>query len=102
MRTIELIDAQGNREFIRQQGRLGVTRHVKVLSALEKRSLRFRRKGRHQVDLDEVLFNEAIDETGTVSTVELTDSDSEGGYITEAEATFLEERRQLGGAAKTC
>lgn len=96
MRTIELIDAQGNREVIRQQGRLGVTRHVKVLSALEKRSLRFRRKGRHQVDLDEVLFNEAIDETGTVSTVELTDSDSEGGYITEAEATFLEEEAVRG------
>ena len=65
-RVTELIDAQGNRELIRQQGRMSRTKHSNVLSALEKRALRFRSKGQNQVDLDEVLYNEAIDETGTV------------------------------------
>ena len=90
---IKLIDSMGNREYVRQHGRMGLTKHSKVLAALEKRALRFRRKGQGQVDLDEVLYNEAIDETGTVSTAGLTDSDSESlgnNIIAEAEATYLE------------
>ena len=76
-RVIELIDAEGNREFVRQHGRLGVTKHTKILSALEKRALRYRRKGQKEVDQDEILYNEALDETGTVATACLTDSDDE-------------------------
>ena len=68
-RVTELIDAQRNREFIRQQGQMSRTKHLNVLSALEKRALQFRSKGQKQVDLDEALYNEAINETGTVSTV---------------------------------
>lgn len=77
---------------------MGVTRHSRVLSALEKRALRYRRKGQCQVDMDEVLFNEAIDETGTVSTAGLTDSDNEslGNRIIEAEATYLEQEEIQG------
>jgi len=83
--VIELIDAQGNREFLRQHGRMGLTKHSKVLSLLEKRALRFRRKGHDLVDLDEALYEEAIDETGTVSTVGLTDSESDNGdHINES------------------
>ena len=48
-----------------------------MLSALERRAVRFRNKDHKQVDPDEVLFNEAIDETGTVSTVGLTDLDDD-------------------------
>ena len=86
---IELIDAAGNREFVRQHGCIGVTRHSRVLSALEKRALRYRNKGK-EFDHDEVLFNEAIDETETVLTAGLTDSEDEslGTHITNAEATF--------------
>ena len=74
------------------------TKHSKVLSALEKRAVRFRNKDHNQVDLDEVLFNEAIDETGTVSTVGLTDSDDDtiATGVTEAEATFLENQEIQG------
>merc|ERR1712086_334557 len=102
MRVIELIDAQGNREFVRQQGRMSRTKHSKVMSALEKRALRFRNEGQRQVDQDEVLFNEAIDETDTVSTVGLTDSDdsedesSTGITITAAIATALENEEIQG------
>ncbi|MEJ2137350.1 MAG: hypothetical protein P8X86_19155, partial [Desulfofustis sp.] len=48
--------------------------------------------------MDEALYNEAIDETGTVSTVGLTDSDSEGEgeHITAATATYLE-REEIEG-----
>ena len=45
------------------------------MSALEKRALCFYSKGQIQVDQDEVLFDEAIDENGTVLTAGLTDSD---------------------------
>ena len=77
------------------------TKHSKVMSALEKRALRFRNKGQRQVDQDEVLFNEAIDETSTVSTVGLTDSDDSGDdetatRITAAIATILENEEIQG------
>ena len=68
-----------------------------MLSVLEKRALRYRRKGQKEVDQDEVLYNEALNETGTVSTAALSDSDDESlgsetfrEPITAAEAAFLE------------
>ena len=75
-------------------------KHSRVLSALEKRALRYHRKG--QLDADEVLYNEAIDETGTVSTASLTDSDGEsdeeslGRQNITATATTLEEEAVRG------
>ena len=73
-------------------------KHSRVLSALEKRALRFRNKDHNQADQDEVLFNEAIDETGTVSTVGLTDLDDDtiATGVTEAEATMLENQEIQG------
>ena len=83
---------------------MGVTRHTKVLSVLEKRALRFHRKGQVTVDQDEALFNEALDETLTVSTASLTDSDEESlgtttsntPTFTAAEATLLENEEIRG------
>ena len=74
------------------------TKHINVLSALEKRALRYRSKGQKQVDPDEALYNEAIDETGTVSTAGLTDSDDDtiATGITSAEATYLENEEIQG------
>ena len=73
---------------------MGVARHKNVLSALEKRALRHRRKGEDKVDCDNVLYNEAIDWTGTVSTASLTDSDSDSvgadGEFASAMATVWE------------
>ena len=56
---------------------MSITKHHLVLSALEKRALRYHRKGQLQVDMDTVLYENALDETGTVSTSGLSDSDSE-------------------------
>ena len=79
--VIELIDAEGNKEFVRQRGRMGVTRHAKVLGALEKRALRYRRKGQAPIDKDEALYNEAIDETDTVPLEGLLDPIDESSRV---------------------
>ena len=76
-RQIKLVDAWGNKEFVRQEGRMNITKHKRVLTALERRALRFRNNGRAKMDVDDHLYKEAIDETGTVETAGLTDSDSD-------------------------
>jgi len=77
-RTINLIDEYGNEQYIRKRGRLNITKHRNVLSALEMRALRYRRKLTED-DRDEALFGDALDETGTVSTAAFSDSESEVG-----------------------
>ncbi len=56
---------------------MNVVRHHLVLDALDRRSLRFENRGQKQKDLDQDLYEEALNKTGTVSTADLTDSDSE-------------------------
>ena len=50
---------------------------------LERRAQRYRNRGMGKQDPDDLLYNEAIDEMGTVDTVALTDSDSEAESSTE-------------------
>ena len=71
---------------------MGITRHNSVLSALEKRALRYRNKGQQQ-DYDAQLYQDAIDETGTVSTANLTDSDDDS--ITSEEGNYIKTAEQL-------
>jgi len=68
------------------------TKHSRVMSALEKRALWYRRKGQEVVDKNKVLFNKAINKTGTVLTEGLPESDNslQGTHITIAQATYLE------------
>ena len=77
MRQIKLVDEWGNEEYVRQRGRMSITKHSRVLSALEKRATRYRNRNVNEADPDERLYREAIDETGTVATAALTDSDDE-------------------------
>ena len=66
----------GNNRFIKQEGRLNIMKQNIALSALEKWALRYRNKSHQQADVDEILFESALDETGTVvSTAGLVDSD---------------------------
>lgn len=73
-RRIHLLDEYGNRRYVTQYGKMGVTKHQRVLSVLEKRALRYRdrcgRKNKHATNGD------SIDETGTVATEGLTDDES--------------------------
>ena len=56
---------------------MNLTNHINFLSALDTRALRYRKKGQVQLDTDEVLYNDAVDEKGTVSTESLINPDVE-------------------------
>ena len=56
-----------------------------MLAALQERSCRFSRGKLTEDDLDQIIYTEALDETGTVATEGLTDSDDEPSNTTEGE-----------------
>ena len=72
-----MLDVSGTKRVIRQYGKLGLTKHANILSALEKRALRFSIKGQRIKDKDDILYDEALDETGTVDISELTESSAD-------------------------
>ena len=72
-----MLEASGNKRVIRRKGQTGLAKHTNILTALEMRALRYRNKSKGGVDRDEVLYNEAIYETGTVSTAGLSDTDED-------------------------
>ena len=55
---------------------MNITRHQSVLSCLEKRALRYQKYGPTLEQMDEVLYQEALDETGTVPIGSLAESDN--------------------------
>ena len=65
-RRIQLINKYGTCCYIKQQGRLGVTLHQNVLTALDHRALCYQNSKSYEELEDERLLGEAIDETGTV------------------------------------
>ena len=50
---------------------MNLTKHINVLTSLEKRALGYRKRGQVQLDTDEVLYSNAVDETYTISTASL-------------------------------
>ena len=56
---------------------MGITKHVNIISALKKRAMRYHNKDHHKEDTDDRLYDEAVDETGTIDTTSLTDSDAD-------------------------
>ena len=72
---------------------MGLIKHVNILAALETRALRYHNKGHAKADQDKILYDEAMDETGTINTTELSyfDADAlEGQYQKKLTATTLE------------
>ena len=47
---------------------MGLIKHVNILTALEMRALWYHNKGHAKADQDKILYNEAMDETGTSKT----------------------------------
>ena len=84
-KTITLIDQWGNETTLENMGNMSRTKHSRVLSVLEKRAMRYREKTAYGVNdkLSSDRFDN-IDETGTVNTSSLTDSDG-SDLETEAE-----------------
>jgi len=74
-RRIQLIDEYGNRRYIKQRGRLEVTRHQNVVTALELRALHYQNSKSYEELEDNRLMDEAIDETGTVPRFQAGDDD---------------------------
>ncbi len=66
-RRIQLIDEFGTRQYIKQRGRLNVTQHMFVLTALEQRARQYQEHQSYEELEDEQLLDLAIDETGTVA-----------------------------------
>jgi hypothetical protein len=63
---IKLIDEYGTHWYIKQRGRLSVTLHQTVLTALEQRALCYQNSKSYEELEEERLLGEAINETGTV------------------------------------
>ena len=60
-RVKKLLDAHGNKRVIRQHGKMGLIKHVNILTALEMRALRYHNKGHAKADQDKILYDEAMD-----------------------------------------
>jgi hypothetical protein len=63
---IESIDEYGIRQYIKKWGRLGVSPHQKVLTALEQRAAWYQNSQTYKELEDKQLLDEVIDETGTI------------------------------------
>ena len=63
--------------MIRQHGKVGLIDHVNILTALEMRALRYLNKGHAKADQDKILYDEAMDKTGTIDIAELSDFDAD-------------------------
>ena len=76
-RITKLVAGLRDTRIVREQDKMGLVKHEKIMAALERRALQYRKGGKIKVDNDELLYNEALDEPGKVSTEGLTDSDAE-------------------------
>ena len=56
---------------------MGLIKHVNILSELEMRALQYQNKGHAKAYQDKILYDESMDETGTIDTVELSDFDED-------------------------
>ena len=63
--------------MIRQHGKMGLIKHVNILTALEMRALRYHNKGHTKSDQDKIMYDEAMDENGTIDTADISDFDSD-------------------------
>ena len=92
-RVTKLLDAHGNKRVIRQHGKMGLIKHVNILSALEIRAFLYHNKDHTKADQDKILYDESMDKTGTIDTSELSDFDADAlgeQYQKKLTATTLE------------
>ena len=70
---------------------MNIKRQQSVLSCLEKRALRYRKDRPTLQQMDEVLYQEALDETGTLSIASLMESDNNSAALREKTVEWEEE-----------
>ena len=76
-RVTKILDAHGNKRVIRKHVKMGLIKHVNIIAALEMIALRYHNKGHAKSDQDEILYDESMDETGTIDIAELSDFDAD-------------------------
>ena len=78
-RKVKLIDAYGTVRYVKTREKLNITKHNKVLTALERRALRFDQRQSYEDERDKELFESLLNDDATVSTAceSLLDSDEE-------------------------
>ena len=74
-----MIDAYGNAKYVKQRGALNVTKHQSVLTALEKRAVRFQNSKSYEDVRDQELIDSLLKEDETVATADESLSDSDEG-----------------------
>ena len=103
---MKLIDAYGAARYVKTKGKLNVTKHSKILTALERRALRFEQRKNYEDERDEELFESLLNDDATVSTVceSLSDSDGEIDVLDNSKEVRLskeeisaKEREELRG-----
>ena len=75
---------------------MSTSKHSKILSVLEQRALRWRNKVVHKHNEDDLLYRAALDETGTVDTAPLSDSDGDCESVDSATTKTTEQHGGLG------
>ena len=87
-----MIDAYGNAKYVKQRGALNVTKHHTVLTALEKRAVRFQNSKSYEDVRDQELIDSLLKEDETVATADesLSDSDGECESLNSETTTQLE------------
>ena len=65
-----MIDAYGNAKYVKQRGALNVTKHHTVLTALEKRAVRFQNSKSYEDVRDQELIDSLLKEDETVATAD--------------------------------
>ena len=70
---------------------MNIARHQSVLSCLEKRALRYQKDHLTLEQMDKVLYQEALDESGTISIASLTESDTDSVTLRENAVEWEEE-----------
>ena len=83
---------------------MGLIKHVNILAASEMRALRYHNKGHAKADQDKILYDEAMDEIGTIDTAELSDFDADvlgEQYQKHLTATTLEMKEIMETADDT-
>ena len=73
----KLLDAHGNKRVIRQHDKMGLTKHVNILAALEMRALWYHNKCNAKADQDKIMYDEAMDGTGTIDTADISYFDAD-------------------------
>ena len=90
---MKLIDAYGTARYVKTRGKSNVVNHEKVLTALERRALRFQQWQSYENRRDKELLESLLNDNATVSTAceSLSDSDSEIDVLDNSKQVQLRE-----------